>query len=91
MDDVSALWKRFDACQTLRPFRFDPIDWTDFEQRLKWLECALESGEAYSRAARRTYQELQQRVGSVERVGSESDQERTLLARWATFSADPLP
>jgi Mg-chelatase subunit ChlD len=89
-NEVAALWKKFEDCQRLNPFRFDPVAWTDFEQRLRWIERALESGKAYGRTARRIYQDLQQRVASIEQFEEAGDRGKTLLSQWATFSADPL-
>lgn len=88
--ELGALWKTLEDCQVLNPLRFGPLEWTSIEQRLHWLEAALESGDAYGRASRRIHQDLKQRVAIVEQSGDESDRDRHALTRWARFTNEPF-
>jgi Mg-chelatase subunit ChlD len=88
--EINQLWKKLELCQSLEPFRFDPLGWTEFEQQLRWIEIAADSGEAYSRSARRLHQELQQRVATVEQSTDVDRQPLSALAKWARFTNTPL-
>jgi len=84
--DVGSLWKKFEDSQRLSPFRFDPLRWADFEQRLRWLEFAIESGDAYNRSSHQQFVDLKQRVASIEASIDQNESGRTPSSRWSKFS-----
>ena len=61
-DEIAALWLTFEEFQKFDPIRFDPLTWTEMEQKLTWLEFASESGSAYAELSRQTYNDLQRKL-----------------------------
>lgn len=88
--EIEALWKKLEECESLDPLRFDPLAWAGVEQRLRWLEVAAESGEAYARCARQILLELQQRFSTVNPQEEQDRRDRTPLSNWVRFSNEPV-
>ena len=64
--EIGSLWKKLEDWQNLDRLRFDTFSLADFEQRLRWLEIATVSGEAYSRSAHQQFLNLKKWVSAAE-------------------------
>ena len=88
--ELNQLWKMLDESQAFDPIRYHPVEWTDLEHRLCWLETASESGAAYARSARRLYHELQQRLSAVQPLIGDDRSPRAFPNQWAKLTKEPI-
>ncbi|WP_010585274.1 vWA domain-containing protein [Schlesneria paludicola] len=89
-NELNQLWKKLDESQSLDPIRFHPIEYTELEDRLCWLERASDSGAAYARSARRLFHELQQKLEATEPSNADDRSPRAFPNRWAKLNHEPI-
>lgn len=63
---VGNLWRKHEQLSREQPQRFDPLAWSDFEQKLLWLEQTLSAGRAYAGSATTVYSELKATAATFE-------------------------
>jgi hypothetical protein len=64
--DLESLWREYERLAALRPERFDPVAWRDYQHRLLWLEQTVTAGEAYRAAMLRARHELPRLANKIE-------------------------
>jgi hypothetical protein len=89
------LWRRRDELWAAQPYRFAPLAWRDFEQRLLWLEQLSESGPGYgpqavqvARDTTRLANQLAERLAQARRQGTLPAYLRIVGNRAAELPAD---
>lgn len=88
--ELNQLWKKLDESQSLDAVRYQPVGWTELEDRLCWLENASESGASYARSARRLFHELQQKLDATEPSNDDERSPRAFPNRWAKLTNEPI-
>jgi len=89
--ELTRLWQRRDQLAVNDPHRYDPLAWRDIEHQLLWLELAVDGGQAYARAAQRTYEELDRTLGEIEGRAVDARTATSAFTRANVFSGRAMP
>ncbi len=84
--EIAGLWSELNNLSQYNPLKYDPLRWSDLQQRLLWLEQAAEAGGAYELAAKREFEDLRKKLEEIDKRASGHRNSLAWLSHWSIFS-----